>query len=507
VNDHDTHHQAERQGRIEERLGAAQGWTFVPVVAGSGARYEVGDRVTVLAPGGIGLVHQLVRSIGLAESIDGHLSLFKRHFPYHESDHVLNLAYNVMAGGTCLEDLERLRQDEAYLDTLGAARIPDPTTAGDFLRRFEVKHVLALQEALSETQRRVWKQWPRRERRLALVDVDGTVAPTEGECKQGMDLSYKGEWGYAPLLVSLANTGEVLFAANRPGNAPSHQGAAAWMDAAVTQVREGGFRRVRLRGDTDFSLTEHFDRWTRDGVEFVFGMDAHPSFVARAQGIPESSWRRLQRPLPPPPRTGPRAHAENVKARIVRERGYKNLVTEQEDWAELEYRPVRARAERTYRLVILRKRIRVEKGQLRLEDEIRYFFYVTNVPRRELVGEAVIFEANARCNQENVIEQLKNGVAAMRMPSDTLLSNWAYLVIASLAWNLKAWLSIVLPHRLRRREIRRMEFRRFLRSLMWVPCQVVKAARGLRLRIATYTPWADVLVEGTEFLRRRPLVT
>lgn len=506
MNAQDIARQTDRKSRFDARVESELPLeTATPILEGSNARYEVADRVTVLSPGGIALVHEMVRAIGLAESIDARLHLFKRHFPYHESDHVLNLAYSVMAGGTCLEDLERLRQDEAYLDTLGATRIPDPTTAGDFLRRFRKESILDLMFALGDTQRFVWKSLPREARELALIDVDGTIAPTLGECKEGMDMSYKGMWGYAPLLVSLANTGEVLFTANRPGNAPSHDGAVSYMDAAVEQVRRGGFRRVRLRGDTDFSLTREFDRWTKDNVEFVFGIDACAAFVDRASALPKEAWKPLERPLAPAPRTAPREKPDKVKERIVQERGYRNLITEHEAWAEFDYKP--ARADGTYRMVALRKTIRVEQGQLRLQDEVKYLFYVSNVPPGRLESEEVIFEANARCGQENLIEQLKNGVHAMRMPSNTLLSNWAYMVIASLAWNLKAWLAIQLPHRLRRGDIRRMEFRRFLRSVIWIPCQVVHAARRLKLRIATWTPWAEVLVDGLEFFRTRRLVT
>jgi hypothetical protein len=442
----------------------------------------------------------MVRSIGLTEAIDREVHVFKRHFPYHESDHVLNLAYSLMAGGTCIEDLELLRTNEGYLDALGAERIPDPTTAGDFLRRFGEREIQGLQRAIHATQKRVWKRLSRKERELALIDVDGTIAPTDGECKEGMDLSYKGEWGYAPLLVSLANTQEPLFVVNRPGNAVSHSGAAPYMDSTIDLVLAGGFRRARLRGDTDFSLTRNFDRWSERGVQFVFGIDAHASFVDLASRTCESAYRKLKRPAKWQVKTEPRTRPENVKEKIVQERGYKNLVLEEEHIAELPYRP--ARAERDYRMIVLRKTIRVMQGQLHLSDEVRYLFYVTNVPIQELSAADVVFEANARCHQENLIEQLKNGVRAMRMPSDSLLSNWTWMVIASLAWNMKAWLSVLLPAGRDSRELRRMEFRRFLNSVMLVPCQVVKGSRRLVLRILTWTRWAGVLLDGLDFFRR-----
>jgi len=495
---------SERKSRIDERLDPRwQAEMEAPMLAGANTRYEVSARIQGIPCGGIGLVHEFVRSIGLADAIDRHLHVFKRHFPYHESDHVLNLAYNVMAGGTCIEDLELLRTNEGYLDVLNARRIPDPTTAGDFLRRLKEPDIAALMKAVQEVQQRVWKRLSADERKLALIDVDGTIAPTTGECKEGMDISYKGEWGYAPLIVSLANTREVLFAVNRPGNAVSHSMAPPYMNAAIELVRSGGFKRVRLRGDTDFSLTAHFDSWDRDGVEFVFGIDANASFVAKAEALPESAFRLLSRASKRTIKTTPRERSDNVKERIVEERGYRNVVLEAEHVAEIDYWPTKAT--RGYRMVVLRKSTAVKQGQLRLCDEMRYFFYVTNVSPSVLSPEGVILQANARCDQENVIEQLKNGVRAMRMPSDSLLSNWAYLVCASLAWNLKAWLSVCLPRTEASRDLRRMEFRRFLNVLMLVPCQVAKTARGLVLRVLIYSPWVQLLLEGMNVFRKRRL--
>ena len=197
--------------------------------------------------------------------IDKRLELLKVHLPYHESDHVLNLAYNILAGGQRLEDIELRRNDEVFLNGLGAERIPDPTTAGDFTRRFSPENILPLQECINRSRLAVWKVQPEGFLKEAFVDVDGTMAQTYGECKEGMDISYKGIWGYAPLIVSLANTKEGLYLVNRPGNAVSHSGSVEWIDRAVDLVGQVA-GRVTLRGDTDFTHPEQLDRWGTNGA-------------------------------------------------------------------------------------------------------------------------------------------------------------------------------------------------------------------------------------------------
>jgi Transposase DDE domain group 1 len=221
---------------VAARHGLAGRWRArpVPVLTSGKVGYEVGGNVDTTCFGGIAAVHRLVTKVGLVDQIDEGLQLLKVHLPYHESDHVLNLAYNVVCGGTRLEDIERLRHDTAYMNALGADLIPDPTTAGDFCRRFTDTDVAELMERINAVRPKLWAG---RGRDLlgpiAYVDVDGTIAPTYGQRKQGMDISYKGIWGYAPLIVSLANTREVLYVVNRPGNAPSHADASAWIDKAI----------------------------------------------------------------------------------------------------------------------------------------------------------------------------------------------------------------------------------------------------------------------------------
>ena len=177
-----------------------------------------------LASGGIGAMHQVVQHTGLVEAIDRHVNVLKVALPYHESDHVLGITYNVLCGGTCLQDIEQRRQDEVYLDALGTQRIPDPTTAGDFCRRFDEGAIEALQTAINETRVRVWRAQPAEFFQEAIIDADGTLAETTGQCKEGMDIAYNGVWGYHPLVVSLANTQEPLYLVNRSGNRPSADG-------------------------------------------------------------------------------------------------------------------------------------------------------------------------------------------------------------------------------------------------------------------------------------------
>ncbi len=464
-----------------------------PVFRASNIRYEVSERIRATPAGGVGAAHMLAVRLGLPAAIDKKLRLLKRHAPYYESDHVLNIAYNILAGNTRLEDLELLRQDESYMDMLGAVRIPDPTTAGDFLRRFTPEEIEVLMDLVNAIRVKVWKSQPRESRTRAKIDLDGTITPTTGGKKRGMGMSYKGVWGYHPLLVSLANTREPLFVVNRPGNVVSHEGAAKWIDKAV-ELALAAFDEVLLRGDTDFSLTAKFDGWTDRGVRFVFGYDACPNLVQIADSLPNSGYTPLERPARYEVATRPREKRENTKEEIVKEKGYKNIRLESEQVAEFPYRPTKCKY--TYRMVVVRKNLTVEKGEIRLFPEIRYFFYVSNDP--DMSQPEVVHEANERCEQENLIEQLKNGLGALRVPVYDLVSNWAYMVIASLAWTLKAWFALTLPREADRREVLRMEFKRFLNAVVRIPCQVFTAARRTVVRVLAYTDRARLLFESLE---------
>jgi hypothetical protein len=468
-----------------------------PMFSASNIQYEMAERTRAINYGGIGLVHQLARESGLIEALDNKLPLLKIHLPYHESDHVLNIAYNALCEGRCLEDIELRRNDETFLDALGTERIPDPTTAGDFCRRFDSGFLIGrLHDAIDEARLRVWARQPKKFFQRAIIDMDGHLVPTTGQCKEGMDIAYDGTWGYHPLLLSLANTGEVLSIVNRSGNRPSHEGAAAECNRAIAVCRRAGFLEILLRGDTDFSQTEYLDGWDTDGVTFQFGYDAMPNLTEIAENLGKTKWKKLKRPPRWEPRTEQRERPDNIKQQIVREREFDVLNLKSEAVAEFEYRPTKCR--KSYRMIVVRKNISHEKGEERLFDEIRYFFYITN--DRQSTPAEVVFSCNDRCNQENLIEQLANGPRAFRAPVDNLYSNWAYMVMTALAWNLKAWLALWVPEKGRWKERRRqekqqllrMEFRTFINAIMKLPCQIVRTGRRLVYRLLSWNPWLPV---------------
>lgn len=302
-----------------------------------------------------------------------------------------------------------------------------------------------------------------------------------------------GQWGYHPLVLSLANTGELLYVVNRSGNRPSHEHAAIYFDKGIALCRRAGFRKILLRGDTDFTQTSHLDRWDRHGVEFIFGIDAMPNLHEIVENLPKTAWKMLKRPAKYEVKTQPRRRPENVKEEVVRKREFENIHLAREYVAEFPYQP--SKCEKPYRIVVVWKDIEVHKGQQKLFDDSRCFFYITNNSKKS-AGE-IVYGANDRCNQENTIGQLKSGVRSLAAPVDTLMSNWAYMVMASLAWNLKVWAALMLPEEGRwkkkhaevKNKLLWMSFCTFRRAILLVPAQVVHAGRTIVCRLLAWNPF------------------
>jgi hypothetical protein len=392
--------------------------------------------------------------------------------------------------------MELRRNDEFFLDSIGAERIPDPTTAGDFCRRFNRNDLERLQEALDEVRLHVWKQQDEAFFEQATIDMDGTIVETTGQCKAGTDMSYKGIWGYHPLVLTLAETGEVLRLVNRSGNQTSQDGAFEQADHTIAVCRRAGFRKVLLRGDTAFTQTIHLDRWDAMGVKFLFGMKAYGGLVKIAENVGTNDWKPLPRPPKYNPQTPNRARPENIKEQIVAKRGYTNKRLAKEWVTEVDYRPTDCKT--TYRLVIVRKDLEVTQ-QGRLFDDCVYFFYLTNESNQVLGTNDVVYRSNDRCNQENVLAQL-NQCRALHAPVDNLESNWAFMLMTSLSWSLKAWIGLSIPvsgrweskHKQQRRTVLRMEFKKFVEQFVRLPAQVIRSGRQLTMRLLSWNESLEI---------------
>jgi|GEM_PF-788318 len=453
--------------------------------------HENGD---ITPYGGLSLATRLVRQLGLAGILDKKLKLLKQHRPFFESDHVLIHAYNLFVGGNCLEDIANLQCSEPIRRLIGAKRIPDPTTAGDFLRRFREKDLITLDKAIDETQAVVWRQcYGRRKQKLALVDLDSHVHRVYGNQKEGADLSYKGSWAYHPLVISLAGTQECLRLINRPGNTPSADGAAEQLETLFPSLSQR-FRKVVIRGDSAFARQDIFDACEAAGQYFAVVSGQQPNFYALAESLPENAWKPFLAPEEREKRarrqsgTKQRKRRGNLRRKKMRERCKIDLRLKQQWISEVSYKPARSKNE--YRLVIRRQLIEKSDGQGQLFDLWRYRFVLSNL--QEESAQEVVDLTYRRCDQEKVIEQLQNGIAAMRMPTGELLSNAAYLTCARLAHNLKSWVSqLLLPA-----EVVRWGWKRFRNAYVIVAARIILHARQVHLRMAESHRFVEEILEA-----------
>lgn len=435
--------------------------------------------------GGLVLAQQFVRKFRVAQRIDGSLSLLKRHLPYHESDHVLAMAYTLYADGTCLEDQGALQGSEALCRLMGACRIPDPTTAGDFLRRFGAEDVEILRSVTDGIQDEVWKRASRRKgrrrrkREIAFVDLDGHIKALYGAQKEGAEFSHDGRWSYHPLVISLAGTGECLRAVNRPGNMRSSEGAAEELREVLPRVKRR-FNDVVVRGDADFDRSDVFRATEESGAYFTICGKLHRNRMALIQKVAERDWEPFTpRGWREEPRGPSRQRSTpDWRAQKVRERGFRTFRAKRQWVTELPYQP--AGVDKPLRMIVRRVLVEEEKEQGVLFEHYRYWVMLTDLPKRHTKRQVVDLTYQ-RCDQENLIEQLGTGIAGWRMPVAEFWGNAAWLEIARLAWNLGKWIAQVALEP----EVVRWEWKRFRQHLVYMAAKVIYDSRRTIVRLGS----------------------
>jgi hypothetical protein len=455
-----------------------------PVFGNRQVRLKTQRRGQITPYGGLSLAHDLAMRLGIDRDINRSIHLLKLHMPYSESDHILTHVYNLYAGGRCIEDIANLQHSQAVKHLVGACRIPDPTTAGDFLRRFWQPDLHAFQRVIDRGRENAWRKLPRRRKTSGTVDMDSTIKEVYGHCKQGADFSYNGKWSYHPLLLSLAETNEPLRTINRPGNVTSADGAAQALHEVLPMVGRH-FETVTVRGDSAFYQRAILAACEQHGARFAIVMDGYQVLHDKADALDPSAWKpfsahRAEDVIRVAAERATRRKRQRVRPRRARERGYTTLKTTRQWVAEFAYTlPRQDKATdfglggRTYRVVVKRQEVDVSEGQDYLFTEYRQRFVITNIPRAEMNAAEVVSFAYGRCDQENIIEQFKNGIAAMRMPTGELLANGAFLMAGQLAWCLRSWLSLLaLP-----RQTLRWEWKWFRQAFVYVASKITQTGR------------------------------
>ena len=407
---------------------------------------EQDARPDVTNLGGLILPFAFMRRFKVARVLDERVQVLKFHLPYHESDHIITQALMLYADGTCIEDMAMLQQDTALLKLFGAVRTPDPTTAGDFLRRFVPKGELEnLRGAIDEIQNEVWVRsrrwrWKRLAKRpLAVLHLDGHTKDLYGVTKEGADFSYDGRWSYSVLLATLQD-GEWVAGRLRSGNHRSSDGAAELLDEVLPRLLQH-YEEVLVVADSDYDRADVRYACDSRGCYFAFvGRETkdRPGIAAACE-----NWRpfrtrahRMEKVRRGAKGFVARGKRRDLRRKRARARGYKDIKLTKQDVDE-------TAGPDGARLVIRRQHLEVEEGapgQRFLWEQYRFRYVVTNLPRDWTI-EDVLDETYKRCDQENVIAGLGSGIAAWRMPVAEMRGNAAWLEIARLAWNLGKWIA------------------------------------------------------------------
>jgi len=376
---------------------------------------ESGRKLT--SHSGLYLVEQFVEALGVREELDECIRAKQRERGYDESQSILSLAYSMIAGGDCLEDVDQLRHDETLLGLLGEEQSPHSTTAGDFLRRFTLGHIRQFEKSLGRVEKRVYKKDVTSR---VTLDMDSSVFELHSE-KEGADWAYNKKFGYHPLFCFIAENGDWLHMRLRRGSAYTTRGAESFLAECLRRLPAG--LSVRLRGDSGFYKKAFVEECEKRGVQFTITADQTGPLLEKIAQIDEDGWTKCK-----------------------------------EGWevAEFRYRPVGWRKE--YRYIV--KRVEIGKGEQTdvFQGMYRYHVCVINIT----TGSAYLLMRfhMGRGSMENYLKEIKDGFSLRRLPTNRFHANWAYMLIGMLAYNLISWMKrLVFPSGYRNSLIKKLRFR------------------------------------------------
>jgi len=403
---------------------------------------------------GLSLFYAMAEILKIPKSLDDHVQVKQRDSGYPESEHILALAANAFVGGDFLDDLEALREDDGIKMAIGRKEIPDPTTAGDFCRRFSRGHILQINKAFAEIEHEVYKK--RKDVSDLTIDVDAKVHEVYGKKKQGAAKAYNGVYSLQPMYAFADETDELLHVEVRSGN--THPGA-----KAVSYLRRlakkipSSVEKIYLRSDSAFYNREVVEFCEEKGWEFSITADQTAALLRAINTLAPDAWCQ-----------------DTEDAEIA--------------YGEFTYNPVKWK--KGCRYLVRREREKEKQGQKALFEKYSYYVVVTN---KEGEVKALMKTHAGRGRCEKRIGQFTNEFLS-HLPLKEFMANWVYLLCAQLAYNLSLWIrDLVLPKGYRKKHIKRIR-----RTIGLIASKVISGGRQISLRISLLHHWWRDFVQAWE---------
>jgi hypothetical protein len=348
------------------------------------------------------LLQNFAHRLGVARLLEEELHVKVRERGYGEGQAIGGLVYNMILGGEHLSDLDVLRGDGGTPELLEAEGILAPTTAGEFLRKFDIGDVQDLQRVHLQLQQRVRSH---QQAASCTIDLDSSIYEQVSTYKEGSTKAYNGEVGYHPLFAFWAEEGELLFSHLRRGSAHTARNIRWFLRETRKRIPDTAVKK--LRADSGFYSKAVVEWCEAHGFTFTITADQTAPLLEAITTLSEGRWRKL-----------PEYDLTEV--------------------AEVRYRPTGW--SRPYRYVVKRELAETRTGEL-------YWKYHATVTNEEVQSarEVAVWHLQ-HAAMENAIKEHKSGFGLEKLPTRKFHANWAYLLIGQIAFNLVAWFKrLVLP--------------------------------------------------------------